>query len=264
MHRADPASLRLSWDARTTSSPTRSSPTIGWRGETTFPHDANARVDYTCARTKNTRFESPRRVPIRSRPRGRGPTRVFPSVFPADGKPKQSRSEKKSRKAMQKLGTKPVPAFSAPSRTRTSSSPPARRFRFPNSDTTPSSAGEDRGPSAASQAAAAEAFKSDCPLCGAPRRPREEEEGEIDETAPSPRTSSRRDSGGHVPRQGGQRAQGERRRHCVRDHGPNHVSEAAGARSVDAKSNEGVLRRMTRNVAGRDEVRLRRSVEGAG
>jgi len=111
-----------------------------------------------------------------------------------DGKPKQSRSEKKSRKAMQKLGMKPVPGVQRVTIKKNKnilfviSKPDV--FKSPNSDThVIFGEAKIEDLSAASQAAAAEAFKSDMPAVEAPSAAaaEEEDEGEIDETGVEPK-----------------------------------------------------------------------------
>lgn len=111
------------------------------------------------------------------------------------GKSKQSRSEKKSRKAMQKLGMKPLPGVQRVTIKKSKnilfviSKPDV--FKSPNSDTYiifGEAKIEDL--SAASQAAAAEQFKSaDMPSLepASAATIEEEDEGEIDETGVEPK-----------------------------------------------------------------------------
>lgn len=112
----------------------------------------------------------------------------------ADGKSKQSRSEKKSRKAMQKLGMKPVPDVLRVTIKKSKnilfviSKPDV--FKSPNSDThVIFGEAKIEDLSAASQAAAAEQFKSDMPSVQAPSSAtiEEEDEGEVDETGVEPK-----------------------------------------------------------------------------
>ena len=153
--------------------------------------------------------QSPPRVPKKrgSRvlsTRGVSPSRGFvPQAlthlcpFPfheTDGKSKQSRSEKKSRKAMQKLGMKPVPGVLRVTIKKSKnilfviSKPDV--FKSPNSDThVIFGEAKIEDLSAASQAAAADAFKSEMPAVEAPSAAaaEEEDEGEIDETGVEPK-----------------------------------------------------------------------------
>ena len=114
--------------------------------------------------------------------------------FGADGKSKQSRSEKKSRKAMQKLGMKPVPDVLRVTIKKSKnilfviSKPDV--FKSPNSDThVIFGEAKIEDLSAASQAAAAEQFKSDMPSVEAPSSAtiEEEDEGDVDETGVEPK-----------------------------------------------------------------------------
>ncbi|EEH60722.1 uncharacterized protein MICPUCDRAFT_50137 [Micromonas pusilla CCMP1545] len=112
-----------------------------------------------------------------------------------DGKPKQSRSEKKSRKAMLKLGMKPVPGVMRVTIKKSKnilfvvSKPDV--FKSPNSDThVIFGEAKIEDLSAASQAAAAEQFKSaDMPSLepASAATIEEEDEGEIDETGVEPK-----------------------------------------------------------------------------
>ena len=111
-----------------------------------------------------------------------------------EGKSKQSRSEKKSRKAMQKLGMKPVPDVLRVTIKKSKnilfviSKPDV--FKSPNSDThVIFGEAKIEDLSAASQAAAAEQFKSDMPSVEAPSSAtiEEEDEGDVDETGVEPK-----------------------------------------------------------------------------
>mmetsp|Transcript_13379 Transcript_13379/g.21816 ORF Transcript_13379/g.21816 Transcript_13379/m.21816 type:complete len:183 (+) Transcript_13379:189-737(+) len=112
-----------------------------------------------------------------------------------DGKSKQSRSEKKSRKAMQKLGMKPVPDVMRVTIKKSKnilfviSKPDV--FKSPNSDTyVIFGEAKIEDLSAQSQAAAADQFKSDMPSLEPPSTAtitEEEDEGDVDETGVEPK-----------------------------------------------------------------------------